>query len=883
MKPSLAASLAAARLPVRIPALLAGLMLAAAPASLAADPPADPVAHAIGIIPFDYFEGDLDFMDSIPHPEDFLGHAIGERFTRHHHQTRYLEALAAASDRVQIERYGFTHQRRPLHLVTISSPSNLDRLDEILADNLRLADPATSSAQARRIIDRNPVIVWLSFGVHGNETSPAEAAMMVAYTLAAGHGEPLAQWLENTVVVIDPLLNPDGHERYLAWFQNTRGVTPDARRDAAEHDEPWPGGRTNHYLFDLNRDWVWGVHPESRSRVEAYRRVLPHLHIDNHEQGYRSPYFFGLGDDPYNTNIPQETKDWVAKYGDHNAEVFDRYGLVYATKERFDYLYPGYGKVTPVYHGAVGMLTEQAGHGFAGLAVEVGGDYVLTLRERARNHYLTNMSYIETSATNRAAQLERFRRYFTGSVERGREDPMSFYFSKDNDPHLLAKLADLCALHGIEIEALAGDTPVAGLRSYRDGGEADIETLPAGTLVIRTDQRMGRFARALMEPVTEVTDRDTYDITAWSVPVCFGLHAWYAAAPVDAELEQADIAVPAGSITGDDPVAVMVDAGQHPFPAAVGIASRLELFARMAGEPITNAGEDFASGSLILHVIRNDEDKLDAFVDEVQALGMTVHFAPTGMTEAGPVLGTNANAIMDLPRVALVRGEPTSSYSFGQHWHLLDIASPIPHTLINADAITRASLDDFNVIVLPEGARFSGSSLDRLKEWIRAGGTVVASGSAASWADSALLELKSPEDPDDLPERPDNNELTYAEREERGVEDRVPGALLRVEIDTTHPLASGCPEWTGVVKSGTRRLGLGESGYAVARYAPENPAIGGVISDRNEQRLAGSPFMTVHRMGRGKVISIADDVTMRGFMHGPMRLLLNAITLGPSM
>jgi len=834
-------------------------------------------------IRFAYFE-DATLDDAIPHPREIVGHDIGERFTRHAQQTRYFEALARASDRVILRRYGHTHQRRPLHIATIGSPENLARLDRILADNRRLADPSLDEPEATRIIESNPAIVWLSYGVHGNETSPAEAAMMVAYTLAAGRGEPFDALLENVIVVIDPLLNPDGHERYVSWYQNVRGEEPSARHEAAEHDEPWPSGRTNHYLFDLNRDWVWLVHPESRSRVAVYREHLPQLHIDNHEQGFRSPYFFGLGDDPYNVNIPEETKRWVERYGEHNAEVFDRHGLVYATKERFDYLYPGYGKVLPVYHGAVGMLTEQAGHGFAGLAVEVSEHYTLTLRERARNHYLTSMSYVETTARNRRAQLERFRRFFIQSVQRGREDPLTFFLSSDNDPALLEKARLLCARHGIEVRRLTDAADVAGLRSYRTGGPVDRARLPGGTWMIRTDQPMGRLARALFERHTEITDPDTYDITSWSVPVSFGLRAWYTDRPVDAPTEPvAETANPEGRATGEGDYALLIDARRHAYPAAVGRAVEHDLFVRHAGDELRIEGRRFGAGSMIVHTTRNRHADLEKFVEDVRALGLDVHRVATGMTDEGPVLGTNENAPMDLPEVAIVRGSPTSSYSFGQHWHLLDIERSVPHTVINADTLRRVDLDEYNVLVLPHGARFGGGTKDAIASWIREGGTLVATGSAATWADASLLELEAPKDPEDLPERPEPSELTYEQRRERGVEDRVPGATLRVIVDTTHPLAAGVPEWLGVIKRGDRRLRLGDRGHVIAHYDEDQPRIAGVISERNQQRLAGTPFMTMHRMGRGQVISIADDVTMRGFMHGPMRLLLNAITLGPSM
>ncbi len=825
--------------------------------------------------PWAYFEG-LTYDPSVPAPQDILGYAIGERFSLHADVVRYCRAVADASERVQFRSYGTTHEGRSLQILTVSSPDNLARLDEILALNRALTDPETPAQRAREIIESNPAIVWLSYNVHGNEASSSEAAMRVLYTLAAGRAKPIDEILQACVIVIDPMLNPDGRDRYVSWYRSVVGVRPNPAHDASEHHEPWPGGRTNHYLFDLNRDWVWLVHPESRSRLRVYREYLPQLHIDYHEQGYRSPYFFGLGDDPYNANIPWETRQWVELYGRHNAEVFDREGLVYATKERFDYLYPGYGKVLPVYHGAVGMLCEQAGHGFAGRSVRIHDHYDLTLLERARHHFLTSMSYLETTAAHREGQLERFRNFYSGTIELARQSPMTFFIMGDNDPDLLAKVFDLAQAHGITIERLVEPVLVEDLHSYRSG-EAQSTILPAGTWVVRTDQAMGRLVRALFERHSEVSDPDTYDITAWSLPVSFGLDAAYSLRPLEMELEAIDAFEHRGEVVGEGDVALLIDASQAVLPAIIGLASEMGMFCRIAGDEIAIAGERFAHGTLIVHTLRNQHVDLDAFVRRATDMGARIVRTDTGMTDEGPVLGANANRIMDLPRIALVRGEPASAYSFGQHWHMLDIARPMAHTVVDAQRLGRADLDAFNVIVLPDGARLSDAQASVLDAWVRAGGTLVASGSAAVWAGSALLDLKPEEDPDD---RPEPSRLTREQRDERAVEDRVPGAMVRIEVDTSHPLSAGCRDWLGVIKRNMTRLPVRDDGEVIARY---EGLVGGVISERNLERLRDSAFMTRHRHGDGSVICLGDDVTIRGFLHGPMRLLLNAICYGPSL
>ncbi|MFI4916027.1 MAG: M14 family metallopeptidase [Phycisphaerales bacterium JB060] len=836
---------------------------------------------------YDYFDG-LRLDPAVPTPEGHLGYRIGQRFTRHHDRVAYARALAAASDRVRFAEYGRSHQDRPLVMLTISSPENLGRLDEILAANLELRDAANLTESRRdEIIENNPAIIWYSFGVHGNEASCGEVSMQLAYTLAAGVNDEIEDILDNCVIVIDPQLNPDGQMRYVSWYENAVGQDPDANPDAFEHDEPWPSGRSNHYLFDLNRDWVWGVHPESRGRVAAYRRYLPQLHLDYHEQGYTSPYFFGEGDTPYNANIPQETKDWIALYGRANARAYDDRGIVYATRERFDYLYPGYGKVLPTYHGAVGLLLEKAGHGRAGLAIEVGDQYTLTLAERVRDHFVTAMSYAETTAGNRRGQLERFAKYWADASRGVGPGPRAFAISTDNDPAVLKKVWDFCLMHGIEVRRLAGGLTTGAFSTYDTGQAVEDLRLPEGTWVIDTRQPMANLVRAMFERVTEVENPDTYDITAWSLPISFGLNAWWSDAFLDAPTEAITrYAPPTARMTGSGGVALLIDSAQHNFPVAVGHAVEHDLFCRVLGDEVRVDGKAFARGSLLVHLIRNPDRDLEAFVRDVLASGVSVHRASEGFTTSGPMLGNNANPIMRLPRVLLVTGSGTSSLSAGQHWHMLDINFPFPHTRVSAGDLGRMDLNDYSVIVMPSMGGLSGGAAERVRDWVRGGGAVVASDGAARWA---LREIAGAEADRDEPEgdpEPEGSTLSWQARQDASVDRRIAGAMALTRLDTTHPLASGLGEhqdWMGVLVRGYSDLPLDDNAYVVARFDGQQPIISGPVSDRNRNRMVGKPFIIHHRVGGGAVIVFADDVTIRGFHHAGMRMLMNAIVYGPTL
>jgi hypothetical protein len=835
---------------------------------------------------YDYFDG-LRFDASVPTPEGHLGYRIGERFTRHHDRVAYARALAAASDRVRFAEYGRSHQDRPLVMLTISSPENLERLDEILAANRELADPANlGDARRREIVENNPAIVWYSFGVHGNEASCGEVSIQLAYTLAASTNDQVQSILDNCVIVIDPQLNPDGQMRYVSWYENAVGQHPDANPAAYEHDEPWPSGRSNHYLFDLNRDWVWGVHPESRSRVAAYRRYLPHLHLDYHEQGYTSPYFFGEGDTPYNLNIPQETKDWISLYGRENARAFDKYGLVYATRERFDYLYTGYGKVLPVYHGAVGLLLEKAGHGRAGLAIEVSDQYTLTLAERVRDHFVTAMNYAEVTAANRQGQLERFAKFWADGVAAAGPGPKAFAFSTNNDPAVLKKLWDFCQMHGIEVHRLTGALTTGAFATYDTGELVEDLTLPEGTWIIDARQPMSALVRAKLERVTAIEDPDTYDITAWSLPLSFGLQGWWSDELLEAGTERVErFAPPAARMTGNGGVALLIDSSQHNFPVAVGRAVEHDLFCRVLGGEVEVDGKRFAKGSLLIHLIRNPDRDLEQFVGEVLAAGVSVHRASEGFVTSGNHLGNNANPIMRNPKVLLVTGSGTSSLSAGQHWHMLDVNFPFPHTRVSAGDLGRMDLNDYSVIVMPSMGGLSGGAAERVRDWVRGGGAVVASDGAAGWALREIAGAETTRERD-RDEEPKANEMSFDEREQASVDRRIAGAMALTRLDLSHPLTAGLPEHhgsMGVIVRGFGELPMRDDAYVVARYDQAQPIISGPVSDENKDRMAGQPFIIHHRVGSGSVIVFADDVTIRGFHHAGMRMLMNAIVYGPTL
>lgn len=893
---------------------------------------------------------ELTLDRAIESPSTFLGYELGTRFTRHHDIVRYARYLAQVSDRVSFQVYGRSAQGRELVLVTVSSESNIDDLDDILARNLELTRPQeTSENRAREIASSNPAIQWLSFGVHGNEASVCEAALQTMYTLAAG-GDAVRAWLDDCVVVIDPNLNPDGRMRYISHYENAVGTRVDTTPISREHEEPWPGGRSNHYMFDLNRDWVWGTQVESRTRLAAYRTIMPQGHIDAHEQGYHSPFFMGAGDEPYSANIPQETKDWIEIYGTASANVFDRLGLPYAMRERFDYLYPGYGKVLPTYHGAVSLLTEQAGHGRGGLAIRVsdhggpdGNGYVLTLRERTRNHWLVSMAYVELAARTHTENLLRFYEYFKSAAEgdhiQASNESVAAFVLCPEDAYTIdaiIRISSLLDMHGIEYEQLqeavvleqgytTADvrwvTPLVGItdeRWWEVDGIAEPIILTAGSMIIPTNQPMGRLVMTLFERDPALSEIETYDITAWSTAVMHGVRGYAWSGP-RAALKTRDWAgLPQPSTfdptDAESAIALLIDSEELAFPSVLDAARNEGILARIVGtsegaielprassDGVAQGTERFGVGSLLVHVVRNEPGALSRFIERVNALGVragavsagaplvqTVGGKPTGR---GPALGNNGNRRFVLPRIALVGGESVSSLSFGHAWHMLDVTWGIEHTRVNPDRLSRV-LDDVNVVILPE--RWSAwGQRDELLEFVRSGGTVVALGRSSGWATRELIGLAG--DENTANEDVSSSQQATAsgadelylkdqvERRERADVLRVPGALLLARVDMTHRLSAGIPKNIGFHMFTGSPLAVEDNGTVLARFAfADELVIGGHIDPFHREQLSGSPAVTLHRVGGGRVICFASDPTNRGMNIAGMRLLMNTIMLGPS-
>ena len=456
----------------------------------------------VSIFTFLLFIGTL-LSAQVKTPSEFLGYEVGTEFSRHADVVRYFSHVAEQSNWVSYHEYGKTNERRPLTYALISTPSNLSKIEEIRTANLKQAGIMEG--------DANPevAIVWLSYNVHGNEASSLEASMVTLYELITSK----KAWLENTVVIIDPCINPDGRDRYANWYNQVKATPYNPSQLATEHSEPWPGGRPNHYLFDLNRDWAWATQVESQQRLKLYNKWMPHIHVDFHEQGINDPYYFAPAAEPYHEIISPWQREFQVTIGKNHARYFDKEGWLFFTRQRFDLLYPSYGDTYPTFMGAIGMTYEQAGHGFAGLGIHTDEGYELTLVDRVAHHNTTGLSTVEIASKNAAKLNEEFRKFF-------KNDGLTYksYVLKGN-PDKINALTKLLDRHEIKYGFASGGT-VSG-HSFQENKKTSMDL--SNALVISTDQPKGKMVKVLFEQDAKLSEPLTYDITAWSLPYAYGL------------------------------------------------------------------------------------------------------------------------------------------------------------------------------------------------------------------------------------------------------------------------------------------------------------------------------------------------------------------------
>ena len=814
-------------------------------------------------------------------PADFLPHELGETFTPHHLLVDYFQLVAEESPRVTLEQYGTTNEDRPLLLATVSTPENLARIEAIRENNLRRAgllpgatDPALD----------NIAIVWLSYSVHGNEATGSEASMGVLYDLANPDNPQTSEWLQNVVVLLDPSVNPDGYNRYTNWFRQVATESADPNRAVREHDEPWPGGRTNHYLFDLNRDWAWQTQVESRQRMVKYREWLPHIHADLHEQGYTSPYYFAPAAAPFHEYITDWQADFQTEIGQNHAKYFDRNGWLYFTRERFDLLYPSYGDTYPTFSGAIGMTYEQGGGSRGGRAIELPTGDTLTLYDRVAHHRTTSLSTVEIAAREADRLTSQFADYFTSARERPQGEYTTYVVSGSNAPGKLRALTELLDRNGIEYSRATGST--SGNAYNYQTGQSGQASVAAGDLIVSAYQPRGVLAQVLFDPSAVVEDSVTYDITAWSIPKAYGLETYATTTRLDVDTEpytQADYTDPfAGKDLSTAYAFAIPWEGMY---SARYLAALIEagIQVRTSTMPFSFGERELPAGTLIVN--RGDNRVTPDFAEKMRRITLEYE-APVTVLETGfsntigGDLGSGNYGLIGQPKIATLAGEGVYSNDFGQVWHYFEQVLDYPLSIFYRERLDEVLTDDYDVLILPEGRYgFTEDELGDLHSWVRSGGKLIAIGQATGeLAGKEGFGLKEKTQKDTLSDEEQQEQLLlpYAGQERRFIAGYIPGAIIDVEMDDTHPLAFGIGAQYASLKTSEDAYAYLEDGWNVGRIRA-GTQVTGFVGNEAYTKIQETLNFGVEPMGRGQVIYLVDNPLYRAFWENGKFLFANAL------
>lgn len=823
-------------------------------------------------------------------PDDFLGYPLGARFTPHHRIASYFRHVASANpSNVKLMSYGETQEGRPLMLAFVSSAENLARLEEIRTNNLRLAG---LSGDDKPPVTNGPVVVWLSYNVHGNEPSSSEAAMKTLHALADPSLASSAQWLKHVMVIIDPCVNPDGRDRYVNWFNGVTGIRPDADPASREHREPWPGGRVNHYGFDLNRDWAWQTQRESRQRVQIYNQWMPQVVVDFHEQGFNSPYYFAPAAEPYHEVVTPWQREFQVLVGRNNARLFDAQGWLYFTKERFDLFYPSYGDTYPTYNGAIGMTFEQGGGPRGGLAVIMSSGDTLTLADRLEHHFTTGLSTIDVVVQQRDRLMKEYRKFFVDAANGGSGLHKTYIIKADASGSVTPSVKRLLENNGIDFGYASSRSPAKGYR-YLSGKEEAFQIEP-GDLILSAYQPRSNMLRVLFEPRSRLTDSVTYDITAWAIPYAMGLDAF-------AMKEKILPAVKGNPLSKLD-VQTIPDSALNALAYAIpwnGKESAGLLVAlmrrgvkvRAADKAFSSQGKDFPAGTLLVAKTSNGGGKaslLSSIMDAARDCGgLPGNITPiySGFMDKGSDLGSNHYPVLNPPRIALLSGDGVRPGSMGEIWQLFEQEIKYPITLIPAVELNVKALKGFDVLIIPNGnyRLFTDKVItDGLKGWVQEGGRIIAIENAVaqlSNIDWAIKRKKDAEKKNDVEigDKGYNELRRYEDREREEVSGSIPGAVYQLGIDNSHPLAYGFPSWYYTLKLDEGIYSFfKDDGWNVGYLKKDDPSYG-FIGNRSKQKIVDGLLFGVQDLGAGHVVYLADDVTFRNFWEKGKLMLCNAV------
>ncbi len=809
---------------------------------------------------------------TISTPDAFLGYKLGSKFTVHYKIVNYFESVAKAlPEQIKLEKYGETNEGRPLLMAVIATKENLKRIDEIRKNNLRL----TGLLKDKPGDLNTPVIVWLSYNVHGNEPSSSEVSMKVLYEILSGTNASLNEWMKNTVVIIDPCLNPDGRDRYVNWITQVSGKFSNADINAREHDEPWPGGRTNHYNFDLNRDWAWQTQIESQARLVKYQQWMPQIHCDFHEQSPNSPYYFAPAAEPVHEAVTQWQKDFQVTVGKNHAKYFDANGWLFFTKQYFDLFYPSYGDTYPLFNGSIGMTYEQGGNNSGGTSIALENGDTLTLADRIDHHFATSMSTIEIASANAGKLLSNFKKYFDES-NGGTNIIYKSYVIKNTKNGNISALKNLLQKNEIIFGFATSNNSVKGYNYFSQKEENF--TLQKNDIVINGAQPKASLLKVLFEPQPKLNDSATYDITAWALPYAYGLQT-YATKEIIPSIAAENVNVSSAS-TNTNAYGYVV--GYNSFNETKLVSALLDenIKLRFAEAAFVNDDAQYKEGSLLI-LRKGNEDKMAIIPSLFNEFKTDFKTLSSGFSQNGFDAGSNKIHFIKNPKVALLTGEGVSASAAGEVWHLFEQQLNKKITLINAKEFDNTDFKSYNTIIIVDGNyNFlkNKEAASGLREWVRDGGRLIAMENAVkqiSGLDWGIKLKKLPEDKTDTA-LGYTAIKKYAEREKESVTNNIPGAIYKMELDNTHPLGYGYPNYYYSLKLNENAYEYLRDGWNVGVIRRTQP-VAGFVGIKVKENLKDAVLLGELPMGRGSVVFFADNPLFRSFWENGKMLFTNAV------
>lgn len=851
-----------------------------------------------------------DYSATTPSVESVLGYPIGSRISSPDAMYDYFQALHHAHpEQVQLFHYGKTWEGRPLYYVAISSPANIADLGNFKAGMQALANPQnTSSDQAKRLISELPASIWLSYGVHGNEISSPEAAMLTAWHLLAAEDQATEAMLDNTVVFIDPIQNPDGRSRFVSRYYMNTGMEHSADRISVEHNEPWPSGRSNHYLFDLNRDWIALTQPEVAGQVNALLETYPLIFVDLHEMGGDQTYYFTPEARPYNPLIAKSQREALWTIGENNGRWFDEHGFDYFTREIFDAFYPGYGASWPLYHGTLAMTYEMAsarGHKFR----TRDGD-ILTYGDGVQRHFIASLSTIETASKERQRLLQDFWNYRNQGIQQGKDSKERYVFiDSAQDPAASKRLAGLLTQHGVQVQQSNSQFEACG--TDFSAGSYVIDTAQPAHYMVRTllDEQVDMAPDFLAEQERLRSNNlpdQIYDVTAWSLPLMFNLEQQRCARlpRMDLAAVSGDLIAPGQLLHPDAKIGFVSAWGDMNAGRLLTAALREGLSVKQSDLPFTfKDGKEYPAGSLIFTRADNGDDLSATLATLAATSGATIQGVDSSWIVEGPNFGSDNVQQVHAPRIALAWDEPFSSLNAGHTRYLIERQFGYPVTAIRADQLRRADLSRYQVLILPTSYgslndAFGEQGQKNLTQWVERGGVLITFANATQWAvDADLLasalekEAKDKEVEVHTEKRVAGLLLNSAEHLHQYVNaaDTDPywtsGVLTKLDVDQEHWLTAGVPDNVISLTVGNqiyRPLTINNGRNLMTYASADELSVSGYLWAENKQQLAHKPYLMWQPRGRGMVISFTQEPTYRAYLDGLNVTLMNAIFGGAS-